>query len=274
MSTLEAPNGGGRFIDAVSDAYALTGRYLRHISRVPEKLVNVTVAPIAMVVLFGYLFGSVITVPGGNYREFIMAGIFTQVMLGIVGTTAVGVVDDMRNGLVDRFRSLPMSRSAVLIGRTLSDLVLAAISCLIMAGVGYLIGWRSHRGILFTLAGFGLLLLLGYAMAWLGALVGLLVRNPETVSSITLLLTVPATFLSSAFIPLYGLPPWLRAVAEWNPITIIAGTCRDLFGNVGGLAGSTVPNQHSVPASLITVAVLLGLFVPLAVRAYHRAVAR
>jgi ABC-2 type transport system permease protein len=260
--------------DLAQDTMALTGRHMRHIARVPEKLIGVTVGPVVLVLVFGYLFGSAMSVPGVNYREYIMAGIFTQVMFSAVGTTAAGVSADLNNGLVDRFRSLPMSRFAVLLGRTVSDLLMTALSCVVMAVVGALIGWRAHHGVLKIVAGFALLLLLGFTMCWLGALLGLVVRSPEAVNSVAMLLTMPFIFLSNAFVPLNGLPRWLQVLAEWNPISAVVASCRRLWGNQAQATEHAFPTDHPVFVSCVVLGVMLALVVPLAARAYQRAAAR
>lgn len=260
--------------DLVYDTMALTGRHMRHIARVPEKLIGVTIGPVVLVLVFGYLFGSAMSVPGVNYREYIMAGIFTQVMFSALGTSAAGVAGDLTNGLVDRFRSLPMSRFAVLLGRTVSDLLMTALSCVVMAVVGALIGWRAHHGVLKIIAGFALLLLLGFTMCWLGALLGLVVRSPEAVNSASMLLTMPFIFLSNAFIPLSGLPRWLQVISEWNPISAVVAACRELWGNQGQVANDAFPTHHPVLVSCLTLGVLLALVLPLTTRAYQRAAAR
>lgn len=257
-------------IEVLSDSVALFGRHMRHIRRVPTKLLSVTLMPVAFVLVFGYLFGSAMSVPNGGYREFIMAGIFVQMMLSSMQNTALGVITDLDNGLVDRFRSLPMSRAAVLIGRTFSDVVLAVLTCVVMGPVGYLIGWRIHTGLLKGLAGFLLLLMLGFAMAWLGTLFGLLLRTSEAVNSVGFVVALPLSFLSSAFIPLSGLPAWLRTLAEWNPVSSVAASCRDLWGNPGAVPSDAFPAQHPVLVSLASTVVLLAVSVPLASRAYRK----
>ncbi|MDQ3404303.1 MAG: ABC transporter permease [Actinomycetota bacterium] len=257
-----------------SDALALFGRHCRHIARTPEKLLGVTVMPIAYVVIFGVLFGTAIVVPGGGgYGEYLMAGIFTQTMLSTVSSTALGVADDLGNGLVDRFRSLPMSQGAVLVARTVSNLVLSLISIVVMALVGLLIGWNVSTGVGPALAALGLLLLFGFAMSWLGALIGLVVRSAEAISSVAFLIVMPMTFLSNAFIPLDGLPGWLRVVCEWNPVSSVVAACRELFGNTATV-GNSFPMAHPIPMALGLTLVLLLVCAPLAVRAYRTAVAR
>lgn len=260
--------------EALSDSLALTGRHLRHIARVPERLLSVTLMPVMYVVVFGYLFGSAMQVEGGNYREYIMAGIFAQVMLANLQTTAVGVVDDLRNGLVDRFRSLPMSRFAVLIGRTASDLLLSSIAVVVMAGVGYMIGWRVHGSMVEAVGAFGILLLLGLGAAWLGALLGLTLRNVEAVSAVMSMVMMPITFLSSAFIPLSGLPDWLRTIAVWNPLSAVVGAVRELFDNPVSSGDTSFPSLHPVPIAVVLVVALIALAMPLAARKYRTAQAR
>lgn len=260
--------------DIVSDGWALIGRHLRHIARVPQKLLAVTVMPVVFVLAFGYVLGSAMQVPGVEYREYFMAGVFTQVMLAGLTNTGVGVCEDLSNGIVDRFRSLPMSRSAVLIGRTVSDLLLSAIACLVMALVGYGIGWRVDRGPWLALAGFGLLLLMGFVAIWAGALLGLVLRSGEAVGSLGFVIVMPFMFLSSAFIPLNGLPGWLRAVANWNPVSAVADACRSLWGNSASTTAEGFPAQHPVPVALVALVTLLVIVVPLAVRSYGRAAGR
>lgn len=260
--------------ESLNDSIALIGRHLRHLTRVPERLLSVTLLPVMYVIIFGFLFGSAMQVKGGNYREYIMAGIFAQVMLANLQTTAVGVVDDLRNGLVDRFRSLPMSRYAVLIGRTVSDLMLSSVAIAVMAGVGYLIGWRVHTGVAHIAAAFAILLLLGLGAAWLGALLGLTLRNVEAVSAVMSMVMMPLTFLSSAFIPIDGLPGWLRAITVWNPLSAVVEAVRHLFGNPTSVGDSSFPALHPIPVSVGLVVLMIALAMPLAARRYQTAAAR
>jgi ABC-2 type transport system permease protein len=268
------PAAARRLAWTASDAAAVAVRNLRHIPRVPEKLAMASFQPVIFVLLFGYLFGSAITVPGGSYRQFVVAGIFTQMMVLGACTTAVGIADDLTKGLVDRFRSLPMARSAVLIGRTTADLALSVVSCAVMAGAGFVIGWRISHGIPAALGGFTLLLLLGFAMAWVGALIGLLIRDAESVSAATFGVLMPVTFLSNAFIPPSHLPGWLQAVASWNPVSATVTSCRQLFGNHGGALPTSWPGQHAIALSAGWSALILLTCVPLAVRAYRAATTR
>lgn len=261
-----------RMMEALSDTAALLGRHLRHLIRVPEKLLSVTLMPVAYVALFGVLFGSAMKVPGGHYQDYLMAGILAQTMLTNVSNTALGIAGDLGNGLVDRFRSLPMSHTAVLVGRTVANMVLATLSIVVMSLVGVAIGWRLHNGIGPALAGFGLLLLLGFAMAWLGALLGLLVRDAEAINSVAFLIVLPLTFLSNAFIPLDGLPGWLRVICQWNPLSSVVSACRQLFGNQVETGDNSLPAQHPLTMALVLTLALLVIVAPLAVRAYRRVV--
>ncbi|MFC0598046.1 ABC transporter permease [Streptomyces palmae] len=258
----------------VSDGWALIGRHLRHIARVPQKLLSVTIMPVAFVLAFGYVLGSAMEVPGVEYREYFMAGVFTQVMVAGMTSTGVGVCEDLGNGLMDRFRSLPMSRSAVLIGRTVSDLLLSAIACVVMSVVGFAIGWRIHTGFWSALGGFALLLLLGFVAIWGGALLGLALRNAEAVSSLGFVIVMPFMFLSSAFVPLNGLPHWLREVAKWNPLSAVTDSCRELWGNETTAAGTGFPAEHPGTVALVVLVAMFLIIVPMAVRSFGKATAR
>src|ERR1051326_7122068 len=186
-------------------------------------------------IVFGYVFGGSVNIGGSfsaaDYREFLMAGIFAQTVTFATAGAGAGIADDMAKGVVDRFRSLPMARGAVLTGRTLADLVQTALTVIVLAIVAVLVGWRIHNGIPKALAGFGLLLLLGYAFSWIGALIGLSVRTPEAATSGGLIWLFPVTFVSNAFVSTQGMTPWLRHVAEWNPFSATVQACRSLFGN-------------------------------------------
>ncbi|MDP9374995.1 MAG: ABC transporter permease, partial [Chloroflexota bacterium] len=228
------------------------------------------------VFLFAYVFGSAIQVPGGgSYREFLLPGIFAQSITFLAITTAVGVANDMQKGIIDRFRSLPMARSAVLVGRTVADLAQSVLGILVMAGCGLIVGWRAHNGLLSTLAGFGLLLLFGFAMTWVGTFLGMLVRTPETANTLGFVALFPITFIANTFVPTEGMPTFLRALADWNPLSATVAACRRLFGNPGAAyTGDAWPLQHPVAASLGYSLLLLAIFIPLAVRRYRSEGAR
>jgi len=274
-STVPAPAATplGRLRWALADGWTVARRNLSHVRRVPEKLLDVTLQPIIFVLLFAFVFGSAIAVPGGgSYREFLMAGIFAQTMAFAAATTAVSVATDMSKGLIDRFRSLPMARSAVLTGRTVADLVASLLGVTVMALCGLAVGWRAHNGLLPTLAAFGLLLLFGFAMTWLGTYIGLLVRAPETAQVLMFVVMFPLTFVANTFVPTAGMPTWLRTVADWNPLSAVVAACRQLFGNPTAAvpaADLALPLQHPVLASLAWSLLILAVFVPLAVRRYR-----
>ncbi len=269
------------FTAALADGAVVAERNLIKIKRLPDLLVFTTVQPVMFVLLFAYVFGGAIDVPGVDYREFLMAGIFVQTVAFGSTITGTGLADDLQKGIIDRFRSLPMSRAAVLVGRTTSDLVNNLIVVVVMSACGLLVGWRIREDVLSAAAGFALLLLFSYALSWISATIGLAVRSVEVVNNASFLWVFPLTFLSNAFVPLEGYAPWLRPVAEWNPVTAVIAAVRDFFGNVPppGTPGLPPPSdawplQHPVIASLGWIALILAVFVPLAIRQYRRAATR
>ena len=257
---------------ALKDIWVLTRRSLARIRREPETLADVTIQPIIFVLLFAYVFGSAIAIPGGgSYREYLIGGMLGMGLAQTAPSTAVAMVSDMSTGLIDRFRSLPMSRAAVLAGRSIADLLTQVIGVLVTAGVGLAIGWRIHTGVLDALAAFGLALLFGYAFTWAGACLGMALRSPEAAQQLGFILFLPLTFVSNAFVPTQGMPGWLQAVANWNPLSALAAACRHLFGNPDPAASIQVwPMQHPVEAVLLWSAALLAVFAPLAVHLYRR----
>jgi ABC transporter DrrB family efflux protein len=261
---------------AIQDGWVVTRRNLIKIRRIPDLLIFSSIQPIMFVLLFAYVFGGAIKVPGVNYKEYLMAGIFTQSVAFGSSLTAIGLADDLSKGIVDRFRSLPMSRAAVLIGRTTSDLLNNVLVVLIMGTCGLLVGWRIHTGPLSAAAGFGLLFLFGYAMSWISALIGLTVRSVEVAQSAGFIWLFPMTFMSNAFIPTDTLPRVLQPVADWNPISSIVLALRDLWGNAPkDLArGSGFPAQHPILLALMWTVGILVVFAPLAIRRYRRVVTR
>ena len=275
---LAARPGGGP-AQAVRDSLVVAKRNLIRMLRIPEVVVFGLIQPIMFVVLFSYVFGGAIPVPGqhGNapvvYRNYLMAGIFAQTVTFATAGAGAGIADDMHKGLIDRFRSLPMTRGAVLTGRTLADLVQTALTVLVLSGVALIVGWRIHDGFPKALAAFGLLLLLGYAFSWIGALIGLLVRSPEAATSGGLIWLFPLTFISNAFVPTSGMPASLRTVADWNPFSATVQACRRLFGNPQGTISHAWPMQHPVLASLLWSLLILVVFRTLAVRKYRSATA-
>ncbi|MEZ0093527.1 ABC transporter permease [Streptacidiphilus sp. EB129] len=270
---------GGRQARVLADGWVVTLRNLRRLTRIPELGVLAIVQSVMFLLLFSYVFGDAIPVPGGDYRGFLMAGIFTQTVAFGVGATAVGLADDLHKGLIDRFRSLPMARSAVLSGRTAADLIQNVLIVVVMSGCGLLVGWRLHRGLTMALAAFGLILLFGFAMSWIGALIGLCVTTVEAANTAGVVWLFPLTFVSDVFVPVRSLPGWLRPVAEWNPVSTTARAARELFGNpTGDVPGQPAPHdfpmQHPALASLLCSALVLAVFVPLSVHRYRTVSAR
>jgi ABC-2 type transport system permease protein len=261
---------------AFSDGMTIARRNLIKIKRVPDLLVFTTLSPIMFVLLFAYVFGSSISVPGVSYREFLIAGIFVQTAVFGATWTGLGLAEDMQKGIIDRFRSLPMARSAVLVGRTTSDVVINMISLAVMSVTGLIVGWGIHSSFLEAVAGFALLLLFAYALSWMMAVVGLWIRSPEVFNNASFIVIFPLTFVANTFVPSGNLPGPLKAIAEWNPVSAITQASRELFGNFppGMPVPDAWPLRHSVLASLIWTAIILAIFVPLAIVRYRKAVSR
>jgi ABC transporter DrrB family efflux protein len=258
---------------AFADGAVVAKRNVIKIKRVPEVLVFVLLSPIMFVLLFAYVFGSSIDVPGGNYREFLIAGIFAQTVMFGATFTGAGLAEDMQKGIIDRFRSLPMSRSAVLVGRTASDIIYNVLSIAIMAATGLLVGWRIRNSLLEALAGFALLLLFAYAISWIMACVGLVVPSVEVVNNASFMVIFPLTFLANTFVPSDNLPGPLKAFAEWNPVSSVTQASRDLFGNTPD--GIPRPDawslQHPELYTLLWVAIIIAVFAPISVSLYKKA---
>nr|WP_264200409.1 ABC transporter permease [Streptomyces sp. SID5606] len=254
-------------------------RNLIRMTRIPEMVLFGVIQPVMFVVLFTYVFGGSLqignTTDAGVYKDFLMAGIFAQTVTFATAGSAAGIADDMQKGLVDRFRSLPMARGAVLTGRTVADLVQTAITLLVLAIVALIVGWRTgsaeptNAGQI--LGGFGLLLLLGYAFTWIGALIGLSVRTPEAATSGGIIWLFPVTFVSNAFVDSSQMTPWLRHIAEWNPFSATVQACRELFGNPGVVQSDAWPMQHPVWASVMWSVLIIVVFRTLAVRKFRSA---
>jgi ABC-2 type transport system permease protein len=261
---------------ALVDGWVVTKRNLIKVKRIPDLLIFSTIQPIMFVVLFAYVFGGSIAIPGVNYREYLMAGIFTQTVAFGSGITAIGLADDLQKGIIDRFRSLPMSRAAVLLGRTTSDLLNNVFVLIIMVVCGLAVGWRIHTGPAEAAVGFVVLLLFGYAISWVAAVIGLSVSSVEVAQSAGLIWMFPLTFVSTAFVAVDRLPGWLQPVSEWNPISAVALTMRDSWGNApAGLArGNGFPADHPLLLSLIWIGAILVVFMPLAISRYRRAASR
>jgi ABC-2 type transport system permease protein len=239
---------------------------------VPDVLVFTTLQPIMFVLLFTYVYEGVIDIPGISYTEFIMAGIFAQTI--VFGSTWSGsaMAQDLKNGIIDRFRTLPISHSAVLIGRTNGDLVINSLSMVVMIVTGLVVGWRITTSLWEGLAGVALLLLFGYAFSWVMAFLGMSVRSPEVINNAAFIILFPLTFLSNAFVPADTLPEPLQTFAEYNPVSALVQSARELFGNVPPEmpAPEVWPQQYPIAATLIGIALMLLVFVPLSIRKFGR----
>ncbi|MFB7271747.1 ABC transporter permease [Streptomyces sp. NPDC056244] len=272
-----APRPRGGVVQSVTDSLVVARRNLIRMTRIPEVVLFGLIQPIMFVVMFSYVFGGSLQVGGtvspDVYRNFLMAGIFAQTVTFATAGAGAGIADDMHKGLIDRFRSLPMARGAVLTGRTLADLVQTALTVVVLSIVAVLVGWRIHEGVLKALGAFALLLLLGYAFSWIGALIGLSVRTPEAATSGGLIWLFPVTFISNAFVDTSGMTAWLRHIADWNPFSATVQACRVLFGNPGVSESSAWPMEHPVLASVIWSVLIIVVFRTLAVRKYRSATA-
>jgi len=235
-----------------------------------------TLSPIMFILLFAYVFGSAIHVPGMSYREFLIPGIFAQTVIFGATITGAGLAEDIQKGIIDRFRSLPMSRSAVLVGRTTSDVLNNVIVVVIMSLTGLLVGWRVRNSVWEMFAGFLLLLAFAYAFSWIMACVGLAVGTPEVVNNASFMVIFPVTFVANTFVPTNNFPDVLRTIANWNPVSTVTQASRELFGNTRKEfpPPNDWPMQHATLYTLIWIVVMLAIFVPLSVRLYKRAAAR
>jgi ABC transporter DrrB family efflux protein len=251
---------------AISDTLVLAKRNFLRIPRAPDLLLSFTVQPVMFVLLFAYVFGGAIPTPGHSYIDFLIPGILVQTMSFGGFVTAMGIAEDLRKGLIDRFRSLPMSRSAVLAGRTLADIATNAISITVMLVVGVIIGFGFSTPFLHIVAGILLLLLFGYAFSWVFAFIGLTSSSPEAAQSLGFILIFPLTFISSAFVPPATMPAALQWFAEWNPFSIVVNAVRALF--IGDPAGNTVWGAVAWSVGIAAV------FAVLSVAKYKRAVVR
>src|SRR5579863_3567230 len=230
---------------AFVDAWTITRRDLTHWRLRPTAVIMGWVFPVMIVLMFGLLFGGAIRVPnGGNYFEFLMPGMFATTMLFGLETTMIAVTTDASKGVTDRFRSLPMSASAVVLGRCIADMLNSIVGLATLIGTGLLLGWRWHAGLDAVLAAVGLLLLLRFALLWVGIFFGLLAKGPESVASVQILVW-PISFLSNVFVNPSTMPSWLGAIAQWNPLSATTSAIRQLFLNPGWQANAWV-SEHAV----------------------------
>jgi ABC-2 type transport system permease protein len=258
------------FASLWSDALVFASRNFEHVRQIPEKLLDVTVQPLMFVLLFAYVFGNAIAVQGGNYREYIIAGILIQSLtFGLTGP-ASAIATDLDEGVIDRFRALPTTRAAYLFGHFLAELGGLVLSIVILLGAGLIVGWRIHTDVLHFATATVLLLLFSSAMVWIGTWVGLSVRAPDAAQGIGFIVVFPLTFLSTAFVPVNSLPTVLQWVASWNPVSVLVAASRELFGNpVGPITKHTWPLEHPVLAAFLYCGVLLAIAIPMSLRRYR-----
>ena len=266
MSAVPIPADPGlatRLRRQVADSLVLARRNLAHVRQIPEKLIDVTLQPLVFVLLFAYVFGGVIHVPGGSYREYLIAGVLVQTLaFGMMGP-ATSIATDLTEGIVDRFRTLPISRSAYLLGHLTAEFAAATIALVVMVASGLIVGWGIHTDIPHALAGFGVLFLFALAMQWLGTLLGVTVRSPDAVTGVAFIVVFPLTFLANSFVPSAGLPGALQTVAEWNPLSAVIAAVRTLFGNPTATpADAAWPLQHPVVAAVVWCIAILAVAVP------------
>ncbi|WP_137119859.1 ABC transporter permease [Segeticoccus rhizosphaerae] len=265
---------------AISDALVVAKRNLIRIKRVPDLLVFTTLQPIMFVLLFAYVFGGAIDRSGGGagYREFLVAGIFAQTVIFGATITGAGLAEDVKKGIIDRFRSLPMAQSAVLAGRTFSDVLNNVIVLVVMSLTGLLVGWRIRTSFLDAVGGYLVLLVFAYAISWVMAWIGMLVPSPEVVNNAAFIVIFPMTFVANTFVPLGTLPGPLQTFAAWNPVSAVTQAARNLFGNPNPDPTAVDPAswalQHPALYTLIWAVAVLIVFVPLANWQYRRSASR
>jgi ABC transporter DrrB family efflux protein len=252
------------------DVVVLTRRNLIHIAREPLQLSDVTVQPVLFTLLFVYVFGSGVAIPGG-YANFAIAGLMLLNLTTSAMGTAVGLSSDLSTGAIDRFRTLPMWRSAVLVGRSVADVLSAALCITIVAITGLVIGWRPDANVLSIAAGFAIPLFFSYALSWACACLGILSKGPESAQGVGLVIFFPLAIVSNAMVPTQGMPAWLQTIANWNPVSAVTSAARTLFHNPNPSAALHVwPMQHPVLAALAWSVAILLVFVPLAAHLYRR----
>ncbi|MEV7097857.1 ABC transporter permease [Amycolatopsis sp. NPDC051045] len=256
----------------LSDGGIVTWRNLMNVRRNPDWLMAATLQPIMFVLLFAYVFGNAIggEAGGAAYREFLIAGIFAQTVAFNSAFTVIGFANDLQKGIIDRFRSLPMSRIAVVLGRTTSDLVVSVVALIVMSLCGLLVGWRIRGSFWDALLGYLVMLMFAWALSWVGALIGLAARSVEVAQSAGLVWMFPLSFISSAFVPTDTLPAFLKAIADWNPFTAVINATRDLFGNRFGTPPTGWPAENAALYAILCCVAIIAIFAPLATAQYRR----
>jgi ABC-2 type transport system permease protein len=257
--------------DRVHDIVVLVRRNLIHIRREPLQLSDATVQPVLFTLLFIYVFGSGVPIHGGTYKDFAIPGLMLLNLTTAAMGTAVGLVSDITTGAIDRFSTLPMWRSAVLVGRSLADLLQAALCVSIVALTGLAIGWRPDANAGSILAGFGIALLFTYSLSWACASLGIVSKGPESAQGIGLIILFPLAIVSNAMVPTAGMPGWLQTIANWNPVSAVTAAVRTLFGSPNPSAQLQAwPMQHPILASLAWSAVLIAIFAPLSAHLFKK----
>ncbi|BBX53905.1 ABC transporter permease [Mycolicibacterium poriferae] len=253
-------------------SWIMVKRNMIHTKRMPEMLSDVTAQPIMFVLLFAFVFGASITNTGGaSYREFLLPGIQAQTIVFSAFVVAAGITADVEKGIIDRFRALPISRSSVLIGRSIASVIHSSLGVVVMAVTGLAIGWRIRNSIGEAVLAFALLLLFGFAIIWFGILIGSLMRTVEAVNGVMFTALFPMTFLANTFVPTEPMPHWLRVIAEWNPVSSLAQAMRELWGNGGPApASAQLPLHHPVLSTVLWSLALTAVFAPFALYAYRR----
>src|SRR5574337_1482798 len=260
----------GGLRQAAVDGLIICWRNLKRIPRIPELAIFAVLQSVMFVLLFAFVFGGAIPLPGGgSYREYLMPGIFAQTIVFASATTAVGITDDLHKGLLDRFRSLPMARSAFLTGRAVSDVVYNGGILIVLMVSGLAVGWTIHTGLGSLVAGVILLLLFAFAMSWLGVWLGLRVPSVEVAQQVAFTTLFPITFISNVFVPPQTLPSWLQPIAEWNPTSTLTATLRQLWGNPNPFVQGGFPGEHPILVTLLWIAAVVAVFGPLGVRRYR-----
>ena len=268
------PVTSGGIAQMLRDGLIVMWRNLKRIPRIPELAIFAILQSIMFVLLFAFVFGGAIVLPGypdpNAFREYLMPGIFAQTIVFASATTAIGMADDVGKGIIDRFRSLPMARSAVLTGRTLSDVVYNGGILIVLMVTGLLVGWTVRTGLPEFLAGVGLLLLFAFAMAWVGVWLGLSVPTVEVAQQVGFTVLFPITFVSNIFVSTSTLPSWLQPFAEWNPTSTLTSSLRQLWGNPNPVLSTSFPVQEPILVTLLWVVAIIAVFGPLGVRRYRK----
>ncbi len=268
--TAPAPAAERGLRGALDDGLMLTWRYLKRIPRIPELAIFAILQSIMFVLLFTVVFGGAIPLPGGaSYTEYLMPGIFVQTLTFASATTAIGMTEDLHKGIIDRFRSLPMARSAVLFGRSVSDVIYNGGILIVLMVSGFVVGWSVPNGWGALVFGIGGCLAYAFVMSWVGVWLGLRLPTVEVAQQVAFMVIFPLTFVSNVFVPIGTLPDWLQPIAAWNPVSTLTASLRELWGNPNPFPSSGLPADYPVLVTMGWMLVLLAIFAPLGVRKYR-----